>query len=45
MGKPRIKFEDGQWSCWTWAIWGARTVGFGDTPGQAYARWLEARHA
>lgn len=34
--KPRITWIDGQWQCWTPAIFGGRVVGWGNTPEQAW---------
>lgn len=34
--KPRIEWKNGQWLCWTPAVFGGRVVDLGSTPAAAY---------
>ena len=40
--KPKAIFKNGQWMCWTPAIFGSRIVGTGKTLEQAMADHKEA---
>ena len=40
--KPKAIFKNGQWMCWTPAIFGSRIVGTGKTLEQALADHKEA---
>lgn len=39
--KPRIVWSGVQWMCHSKAIFGARVIGFGETPLAAYKAWRQ----